>query len=101
MLQSLQGFLRLGLLHHAQHGIDHHHKENDDHVGNVRFALGSAGHRADDGSGQKQDDHRVGQLGEQALPKRVFLGFVQFVGAVGLQALGRLGRGEARLRVAL
>ena len=82
LLQGREGVLGLVLLHHAEHGVEHDDEHDDEDVSEVRLALGHARHGRDDGRDDEHDDHRVGHHGEEALPQRVILGFLQLVWSV-------------------
>ena len=90
LLKRGQGLLCLGLLHHTENRVDHDHEADDDHVGEVRLALGQARKGGDDGSDDEHDDHRVCHLGEEALPERVLLSFLELVETVLLETRCRL-----------
>ena len=88
-LQGLNGGLGLALLHHAQNGVQQHHRQDDD---NLRQLLpgedaGNGGHC---GGGHQNQQHRVLQLLQKTLEVGDLLGLLQAVGAVLLQARGSL-----------
>ena len=88
-MQGLNGSLGLALLHHAQNGVQQHHRQDDD---NLRQLLpgenaGDGGHC---GGGHQNQQHRVLQLLQKTLEIGDLLGLLQAVGAVLLQARGSL-----------
>ena len=90
LLQRLDGFFRLALLKDAQHGIDHDHEEDHDHIGKA-FVLHHGQHGADDGGRQQDQGHGIGHLLEKALDERILLSLGQLVFPVFRKAALRLG----------
>ena len=84
LLEGLDGLLRLALLVHAQHGVDDHHDEDDEHIREALAGVGGgdAGHQ---GRHQENDDHGVAELLEEALEQGDLLPLGQLVGAILLQ----------------
>ena len=93
-LQALQGFLRLEMLHRAQHGVENEHRENDD------GALRLTGGQGDEGRGDEDHHHQVLKLLQEHLEHSLLLALAQGVGAVLFQALRRLGPRQSPMLVA-
>lgn len=88
-LQRLNRRLGLALLKHAQHGVEQHHRQNDDRLRPFAFARNRPGQGADSGRGQQDEQHRILQLRQKALPKARLFSLLQLVGAILRQALRR------------
>ena len=88
-LQGFDGGLGLALLHHAQHRVQQHHDEDDEHLGEALAAegVGHGGHRR---RCQQDQQHGILQLGQKALEQGGLLRLLQFVGAVFGQPLRHL-----------
>ena len=93
LLQSLDGPFRLVLLVDPQHRVDDHHRQDDDHIGKT-LPLHRRQYAADGGGRQQDEDHRVGQLAEEADGEGNAGGRRQFVFAVGRQPRGGLLPGQ-------
>ena len=89
MLESFDGGLGLALLHHAQHRVQQHHDEDDEHLREALAAegVGHGGHRR---RCQQDQQHGILQLGQKALEQGGLFRLLQFVGAVFGQPLRRL-----------
>ena len=96
-LQGLDGLFGLALLVHAQHRVDDHDGQDDDHVGEA-FALYHSQYAADGCRRQQDQDHGVHQLVNEALEQGILLALGELVLAAGFQAAGRFVRGEAAFR---
>ena len=94
LLQRLDGALGLVLLIHAQHGVDQHHGQDDDDVGEA-LALHHRQHAADQRRRQQDQDHRIRHLHEEALDEGILLRLGELVPAVGRKPLLRLRSGQA------
>ena len=88
-LEGFDGGLGLTLLHHAQNGVEQHHRQNDEHLGEALVAqsVGDGGHRR---RCDQDQQHGVLQLGQKALEYGGLLRLLQLVGAV---------LGQTRLRL--
>ena len=84
LLEGLNGLLRLALLVHAQHGVDEHHDQDDEHIREALAGVGG-GDAGDRRGHQQNNDHGVAQLLEEALEQGDFLSLGQLVGAILLQ----------------
>ena len=93
LLQGFEGLLALGLLDYAQHRVDDNDEHDDGDISKVGLALDHARERADNRGRDQHDDHGVGHLLKETLPKRRFLGFLKLVRAC-------LGKTRRRLAVA-
>ena len=88
-LQRLDGRLGLALLHHAQHRVQQHHHQDDEHLREALATegVGHGGHRR---RRQQDKQHGVLQLRQEPLQQGGFLRLLQLIGAVLLQPPGRL-----------
>ena len=95
-LQSLDGGLGLALLDHAQNGVQQHHRQDDQHLGEglMGQVVGDGGHG---GGGHEDQQHGVLQLLQKTLKQGGLGGLPQTVGAVLPQAGLRLPAGKAGL----
>ena len=84
LLEGLNGLLRLALLVHAQHGVDEHHDQDDEHIREALAGVGG-GDAGDRRGHQQNNDHGVAQLLEEALEQGDFLSLGQLVWAILLQ----------------
>ena len=89
LLQRLDGLLGLVLLINAQHPIDDHHRQDDEHICEALPCHGRrpAGHRR---RGQQHHDHGVGHLLQKPLEQPGLLLLLQAVGAALGQTAGGL-----------
>ena len=94
LLQGLYGLFGLAFLIHAQHGVDAHHRQNDDDVCKA-FARNDGRHGAYGGRAQQNDNHGVCQLFQQPAPHGRLFALGQLVGPVLRKAAGRLGLAQA------
>ena len=96
--QGIQGFFRLGLLHHAQHGVEHNDQQDEQRLKEFHGVVAKAGHHKAHCRGQQQnDDHGVLELLQKALQVGLLLLFSQLVFPILPKALLGLLAGEARL----
>lgn len=98
-MQGLDGGLRLALLDNAQDGVQQHHRQDDEHLGEglMGQVVGDGGYG---GGGHQDQQHGVLQLLDEPLKQGGLGGLPQAVGAVFRQTALRLGGGQA-LRAAL
>ena len=99
LLEGGEGLLGLGLLDHAEHGVDDDDGEDDDDVGPLGLTLDGTRDGGDGGGDDQHDDHGVRHLLEEALPQRCLLFFIELVGTELGEALLRHGSGQARLGI--
>ena len=88
-LQGLDGRLGLALLHHAQHRVQQHHHQDDEHLGEALAAecVGHGGHRR---RCHQDQQHGVLQLRKEPLQQGGLLRLLQLIGAVLGQTFSRL-----------
>ena len=95
LLQRLERLLGLGLLNHAEDGVQDDDGQDDGGICPLGLALNEAGDDGDSRRNEQHDDHRVRHLLKEALPQRRFLFFVQFVRTHVRQTRLRLGGSQA------
>ena len=83
--QRGDGVLRLAFLHNPQHTVEDHHKQDDEHI-RQRFPGVDGGDTGQKRRRQQHDDHRIGQLPEEAGQQADLFALLQAVGAVLLKA---------------
>ena len=102
LLQCLDGLLSLAFLEHAEDGVDQNDGENDHDVGRelpvvLRDAVVNLKTCGNGGRDDQNDGHRLSQLFEETVKKRLFFALGQLVLSVFLQARLRLLRGKTNL----
>ena len=100
LLKRRQRLLGLGLLDHAEHGVEHDDEQDDDDVGKVVRPLGHAGQGAHHRGDEQHDDHGVGKLRQEAAPHRHLLALLELVQAKLGQAVRGLAGAQTLLRIA-
>ena len=93
-LQRLNGFFRLALLIHAEHGVDEHDDKDDEHIRKT-FARISRRYTGHCRRNKQDNDHRVAQLLQKALQRCDLFSFGQLVGAFFGQPPGGFCVGKA------
>ena len=86
LLQRLEGLLGLGLLDHAEDGVQDDDGQDDGGVRPLGLALDEASDDGDGGRNEQHDDHRVTHLLEEALPHGSLLFLIKLVRAHARQA---------------
>ena len=100
LLQGLDGVLGPGLLHVAQHGVEHDdHRDDDGVVGDAVRALEPPRAERDDDGHQEQIDQRVTEVLQDLAPGGHRRLADDLVGPHGLQPPGCLGRRQTTGRV--
>ena len=96
-LERLNGGLGLALLHHAEHGVQQHHGQDDEHLREA-LAAESIGDGADGCGGHQHQQHGILQLRQESAQQGGLLRLLQLVGAVRCQPRRCLRRRQAQRR---
>ena len=89
LLQSFDGLLSFALLDHAENRVQHHDKEDDEHVQHGLAGVSGGDARQDRGN-EEDDYHGVEKLFEEAFHDAVVLSFRELVFAVFVEPSLRL-----------
>ena len=93
-LKRGDGCLGLALLHDAEHRVDDYDEHDDYHVGE-RLSLVEGRDAGNNRRDDEDDNHRVGQFVEEALPERRLLALFQLVPAIFLEPFRSLPARQA------
>ena len=88
-LQRFNGGLGLALLHDAEHRVEQHDREDDEHLREA-LARERVRHRGHRRRSHQNEQHRILQLLEKALEKRSLRRLLQLVRPVPVKARGGL-----------
>ena len=100
LLQRRERLLGLLLLNDAEDRVQHDNEHDDDHISEVRLALGDTRHGRDNRSHDQHDHHGVGHLLEEADPEWGPLGLLKPVRTILLKTLLEDGHVETSRTVA-